>query len=130
MGFDVFVDDGFAAVGAVSLLLADITGMLSCRDARLTGCDDDGRSLAAYGMRVTGDVWLDGEFIANGEVSFRSSHIGRTLWLRGKLAAGENELALDAAGAQIAGTFRWAPAEQVTGRVSLDGAAVSELDDD
>ncbi len=104
--------------------------MLSCRDARLTGCDDDGRALAAYGMRVTGDVWLDGEFTASGEVSLGSSHVGRTLWLRGKLTAGENELALDAAGAQIAGTFRWAPAEQVTGRVSLDGAAVSELDDD
>ena len=59
-------------------------------------------------MRVTGDVWLDGEFTASGEVSLGSSHIGRTLWLRGKLTAGENELALDAAGAQIAGTFRWA----------------------
>jgi hypothetical protein len=48
----------------------------------------------------------------------------------GKLAAAENEPALDAAGAQITGTFRWAPAEQVTGRVSLDGAAAGELDDD
>ena len=130
VGFDVFLDDGFVAAGAVSLLLADITGMLSCQDARLAGRDDEGRSLAAYGMHVTGDVWLDGEFTASGEVSLGSSHIGGTLWLRGKLTAGENEPALDAAGAQIAGTFRWAPAEQVTGRVSLDGAAVGELDDD
>jgi len=130
VGFDVFLDDGFAADGTVSLLLADITGMLSCRDARLIGCDGEGGSLAAYGMRVTGDVWLDGEFTASGEVSLRSSHIGGALWLQGKLTAAENEPALDAAGAQIAGTFRWAPAEQVTGWVSLDGAAVSELDDD
>jgi hypothetical protein len=130
VGFDVFLDDGFEAAGAVSLLLADITGMLSCQDARLAGRDDEGRSIAAYGMRVTGDVWLDKKFMASGEVSLRSSHIGGTLWLRGKLTADENEPALDAAGAQIAGTFRWAPAEQVAGRVSLDGAAVGELDDD
>ncbi len=78
VGFDVFLDDGFAAVGAVSLLVADIIGMLSCRDARLTGCDDDGRSLAAYGMHVTGDVWLDGEFTASGEVSLRSTRSSRS----------------------------------------------------
>jgi hypothetical protein len=98
VGFDVFLDDGFAAAGAVSLLLADITGMLSCQDARLSGRDDEGRSLAAYGMRVTGDVWLDKKFTASGEVSLISSHIGGTLWLRGKLAAAESEPALDAAG--------------------------------
>ncbi len=78
VSFDVFLDDGFEAASAVSLLLADITGMLSCQDARLTGCDDKGRSIAAYGMRVTGDVWLDKKFTAGGEVSLRSSHIGGT----------------------------------------------------
>jgi hypothetical protein len=60
----------------------------------------------------------------------RSARVGRRVWLRGKLAVGEKDLALDAAGAQIGGTFRWAPAEQVAGRVSLDGAAAGELDDD
>jgi hypothetical protein len=130
VSFDVFLDDGFAAAGAISLLLADITGMLSCRDARLTGRDEDGRSLAGYGARVTGDVWFDGKFTAIGGISLRSARVGGTVWLCGKLAADEHNLALDAAGAQIAGTFRWAPAEQVTGRVSLDGAAVGEIDDD
>lgn len=83
VGFDVFLDDGFAAVGAISLLLADVTGMLSCRDADLTGRDNDGRSLAAYGMRVTGDVWLDGKFMAIGGISLRSAYVGGTVWLRG-----------------------------------------------
>lgn len=50
VGFDAFFDSGFTAAGAVSLLLADITGMLSCRDARLSGRDGKGRSLAAYGI--------------------------------------------------------------------------------
>jgi len=130
VGFDVFLDDGFAAAGAISLLLCDVTGMLSCRGAHLTGRDGDGRSLAAYGMRVTGDIWLDREFIAIGGISLRAARVGGAIWLLGKLAAGEDELALDATGAQIAGTFRWAPGEQVIGRVSLDGASVGELDDD
>ncbi len=119
-----------AAAGTVSLLLADITGMLSCRDACLTGRDKDGLSLAAYGIQATGDVWLDKKFTATGGISLRSARIGRKVWLRGKLTADENNLALDLAGAHIADTFQWAPAEQVAGRVSLDGAAVGELDDD
>jgi hypothetical protein len=130
VSFDVFLDDGFAAAGTISLLLADITGMLSCRNARLTGRDNDGLSLAAYGIQVSGDVWLDKTFTATGGISLRSARIGRKIWLKGKLAADENDLALDAEAAQIADTFLWAPAEQVAGRVSLDGAAVGELDDD
>jgi hypothetical protein len=130
VSFDVFLDDGFAADGAISLRLADITGMLSCQNARLTGRDNDGLSLAAYGIQVSGDVWLDKGFTATGGVSLKSARIGRRVWLQGKLAVDENDLALDAAGAQIADTFLWAPAEQVAGRVSLDGAAVGELDDD
>jgi hypothetical protein len=129
VGFDVFLDEGFTAAGAVSLLLADITGMLSCRNAHLNGRDKDGISVAAYGMRVTGDVWLDGEFTAIGGISFRSAHVGGTVWLRGTLMADKNAPALDAAGAKIAGTLRWAPAQPVAGRVTLDGAAVGELDD-
>jgi hypothetical protein len=128
--FDVFLDDGFAAAGTVSLLLADITGMLSCRDATLTGRDKEGLSLAAYGIQVTDDIWLDGKFTATGGISLRSARVGKTVWLEGKLAADENNLALDVAAARIADTFRWKPAGQVTGRVSLDGAAVGELDDD
>jgi hypothetical protein len=129
VSFDVFLDDGFTAAGAVSLLLADITGTLSCRGAHLSGCDDDGRSLAAYGMRVTGDVWLDKGFAAAGGISLRSVRVGGTVWLLGKLAADKTALALDATGAQVAGTLRWEPAEQVIGRVILDGAAVGGLND-
>jgi hypothetical protein len=112
--------------------------MLSCRGAHLNGCDRDGYSLAAYGIRVTGDVWLDRdsaaiggirEFTAIGGVSLRSAHVGGTVWLLGKLTADQDAPAFDAAGAQIAGTLRWAPAQQVTGRVSLDGTAVGELED-
>ncbi len=91
-----------AAAGTVSLLLADITGMLSCRDACLTGRDKDGLSLAAYGIQATGDVWLDKKFTATGGISLRSERNGRKVWLRGKLTADENNLALDLAGAHIA----------------------------
>ncbi len=120
---------GSTLTGPLRLPGANIAGALSCRGACLTGCDNDGLSLAAYGVQVTGDIWLDRGFTAAGGISLRSARVGGTVWLLGKLAAKKNALALDAAGAQIAGTFRWAPAEPVAGRVSLVGAAVGELDD-
>jgi hypothetical protein len=130
VGFDAFLDDGFTARGAILLRLADITGMLSCRDAHLNGRNSDGYSLAAYGMQVTGDLWLDESFTAVGGIALQSARVGRHVWLRqGTLTADKDGPAFDAAGAQIAGTLRWAPTQQVAGRVSLDGAAVGELDD-
>jgi hypothetical protein len=87
VGFDVFLDDGFTSVGSVSLRLADVTGMLSCRGAHLNGCDREGYSLAAYGIQVSGDVWLDREFTAIGGVSLQSAHVGGTVWLQGELTA-------------------------------------------
>ncbi len=43
---------------------------------------------------------------------------------------GEDDVALEAARAQITGRLRWAPAEQVCGQVNLEGASVGELEDD
>lgn len=128
-GEGVLLDGGFTAVGSVSLRLADVTGMLSCRGAHLNGCDREGYSLAAYGIQVSGDVWLDREFTAIGGVSLQSAHVGGTVWLQGELTADKDAPAFDAGGAQIAGTLRWEPAQQVNGRVSFDGAAVGVLDD-
>jgi hypothetical protein len=139
VGFDVFFDDGFTAAGAIWLRLADITGMLSCRGAHLNGTDRDHYSLAAYGIRVSGDVWLDSEYTAKGEIireftasggiSLQSAHVGGSVWLQGKLAADKDGPAFEADGSQIAGKLCWEPTQQVTGRVSLDGAAVGEFDD-
>ena len=44
--------------------------------------------------------------------------------------AGEGRLALNAARAQIAGTLRWEPDEQVVGRVDLRGTSAGDPEDD
>src|SRR5712691_339243 len=49
-------DELFTVGGAVRLAGADITGQLTCRGARITGCDNDGDALAAYGMKVSDRV--------------------------------------------------------------------------
>jgi hypothetical protein len=146
---DVFLDrkltaDGaasqvFSAAGAVRLAGADITGQLSCRGAKLNGKDDHGNALVGDAMKVRGDVFLDKGFAARGAIRLRSVRIGGSVLLRpAKLAApdqeaplaGLDQVALDAAGAQVTGSLVWAPASQVVGEVNLEGATVGHLADD
>ena len=118
------------AAGAVRLPGADITGTLSCRGAQLTGHDSDGNALVGDGMKVSGDVLLDKEFTAAGTVSLNSAHVGGSVSLRPAALDDEDKVALKATSAQIAGQLRWAPGQQVSGRVNLGGATVAELEDD
>ncbi len=127
---DVFLD-GFTAAGAVRLPGADITGQLSCSGAKLTGHDRGFNALVADGMKARGDVLLDDGFTAAGTVSLDSAHVGGSVSLGPTAAlAGEDKVALNATAAKIAGRLRWAPGQQVSGRVNLEGATAGELDDD
>jgi hypothetical protein len=129
-GGDVLLDQGFTAAGAIRLADADITGQLNCRGAKLTGKDNDGNALVAFGMRVGADVLLDQEFTAAGSLSFQSVHVGGSVELRPAALAGSGQVALDAAGAQITGELAWAPDSQVAGQVNLEGTTVGDLVDD
>ena len=126
----MFLIEGFTAAGAVRLPAAEITGQLGCRGAQLKGANNDGDALAADGIKVGGNVFLDGGFTAAGTISLRSAHVGASVRLRPTALAGENKVALNAPKARIAGTLEWAPATQVSGQVDLEGATVGELDDD
>jgi uncharacterized protein YjbI with pentapeptide repeats len=130
VGQGVFLDGGFTAAGAVLLPGADITGALNCGGAHLNGRTSDGLALAANGMKVGGNVYLDRGFTSVGTVSLRLTRIGGSVELRPAVLAGEDNTALDMAGAQITGPFVWAPTSQVFGEVNLEGAAVGQLDDD
>jgi hypothetical protein len=130
VGSGVCLDDRFTAAGTVRLAGADITGQLTCRDARITGFDDDGDSLAAYGMKVSDRVFLDGGFTAAGTLSFASARFGGSVEFKPAALAGQGRVALDMADAWIAGALWWAPAAPVAGRVDLEGAAFGELADD
>jgi hypothetical protein len=87
----VFLNEGFTAAGAVRLIGADITGQLDCSGARLTGTDTNGRALAAYGLKVSGGVFLRWGFTAAGAV---------------RLAGADITGQLDCRGAQLTGTDR------------------------
>ena len=126
----VFLRDGFTAAGAVRLLGADITSGLDCTGAQLTGVDSDGNALFADGLKTGGAVFLRGGFTAAGTVSLSSARVGASVYLTPTALAIDGKVALNAAGAQIVGTLRWAPASAVSGQVNLEGATAGRLDDD
>ena len=128
-GGDVFLTDGFTAAGVVRLRGADIAGQLGCRGARLTCADSDGNTLVADGMKVGEDVFLDAGFTAAGTVSLNSTHVGGSVLLVPAALAADDQIALDAARAQISGKLRWAPSAPVSGQVNLEGATVGQLED-
>ena len=129
VGGGVFLDKGFSAAGAVRLPGADITGPLSCHGARLTRTNRDGNSLHADWMKVGGGVFLDKGFSAAGTISLVAAHTDASVYLVPAALAGEKEVALNAARAQIGDTLRWAPTVQVLGQVNLEGATVGQLED-
>jgi hypothetical protein len=117
--------------GAVRLSGADITGDLSCSGARLVGRDWSGNALDASGLKVGGDVFLDGGFTAAGAVSLVSARAGGLVVLGPGEVEGTNEIAFNfsAVKAQIAGALRWLPTRQVLGEVNLEGATAGALED-
>jgi hypothetical protein len=129
VGGDARLDGVVTTAGAIRVVGADITGQLNCQGAELNGHDNNGYALVADRVKAGGDVWLDEAFTSAGGVSFRAARIGGSLALRGDLAVGEDEMALDAPGMQITGTLQWEPIAQIRGRVNLEGAAVGELED-
>jgi hypothetical protein len=91
VGGDVFLDGGFTAAGAVRLPGADIGLQLSCRGARLTGRDDNGKTLQADRIKVGGDVLLDRGFTAAGAVRLPGADIGGQLVCSGARLRGRDE---------------------------------------
>lgn len=131
VGGSVFLDGKFTAAGTIRLPGARITGRLRCTDAQLESFDQNHNALLASGIWVGGDVFLDKRFTAKGAISLRTACLDSSLYLMPSALAGDSgETAVDATGAKIAHTLRWAPSAQVTGRVILEGAAAGLLEDD
>ena len=142
VGGDVFFrsssDRGtFTAAGALRLAGADITGTLFMSGARLNRADKAGNALAANGIKVGGDVFLDqfgdqkGAFCATGALLLADARVGGSLYLTGADLKGEaGKTALNAEGIQIIRKLAWRPTKPVLGQVNLEGAAAGELADD
>ncbi len=137
----VFLDDGFTAAGAVRLPGADITGQLNCSGAKLTGHDNDGSTLRADGIKVSGSVFLADAFTAAGAVVLIGADITGQLNCSGAKLTGTDSsgYALRADGIKVSGgvflddgfTAAGAvvlPAAQITGQLSCRGAELAGRD--
>jgi hypothetical protein len=115
----VLLDQGFTAAGAVRLPGADITGLLSCRGAQLTGKNTDGNALVAEGMKVSGSVFLDQGFTAAGAVRLPGADITGQLSCHGAQLTGadKNGNALVAGGMKVSGDVFLG--EQVTAKGAI-----------
>jgi hypothetical protein len=142
-GRGVLLDGGFTAAGAVRLGGADITVQLSCSGAQLTGSDSDGDALAAEGIKVGGNVFLDDGFTTrHGAVSLMGADITGQLVCRGVRLAGRGDgnalLAEDIKvgrrvfldkGFTAAGAVRLGGAD-ISGELSCSGAQLTGSDSD
>jgi hypothetical protein len=135
VGGDVYLDSypgqrSFTADGTVYLLSAEIGGMLSCRGAQLKAPGASEASLLAQGMIVGRDVYLTDGFSASGVIQLTAAAIGGSLELAPyRLQEDKRWFAVDATDLKVSGRLRWMPERPVQGRVSLEGAAIGQLED-
>jgi hypothetical protein len=135
VGGDVYLDSypgqrNFTADGTVYLLNAEIGGVLSCRGAQLRASGAPEGSLFAQRVTVGRDVYLSDGFSASGTIQLGAAIIGGSLELApDRLQLDKRRLAVDATDLKVSGRLRWAPERPVQGRVSLEGAAVGQLED-
>ena len=100
---DVFLNQVFRDAGAIRMIGARITGMLSCRWAQLNGCDSVRNALTADRMKAGGVYLWDG-LVAAGAIRLLKVGGGVSLG-RGFTAMGAVQLT----GADITGTAGAAP---------------------
>jgi hypothetical protein len=135
VGGDVYLDSypglrSFTADGTVYLLRAEIGGVLSCRGAQLRASGAPEGSLFAQRVTVGNDVYLSDGLSASGTIQLRAAIIGGSLELApDRLQPDKRWLAVDATDLKVSGRLRWAPERPVQGRVSLEGAAIGQLED-
>ncbi|HEX9537857.1 MAG TPA: hypothetical protein VGA04_06750 [Streptosporangiaceae bacterium] len=123
-------------VGPISLLRTKINGALALRGAHLDG--RGGRAMEADGLIVTGGMFCDRGFRANGEVSLYGASIGGELNFQGAQLDGRGGHALAADGLSVAGGVfcnqvpgKPEPGQEnrfrACGGIKLAGASVKQL---
>jgi hypothetical protein len=151
VGGNILGERMWALAGQITLTCAEIAGNLKCTDALLScaGC-------ALYGERLTvhGDVFFGVDKMTPtpyGAISLQDAEIGGNLNFSNAMLGGANyalyaerlkvhgDLLFDwtsspsgdiwLRGANINGKLRWAPAEQMKGRVNLSDAKAGQLED-
>ena len=111
VGGGVFLDAGFTADGAISLVAADVTAGLDCSSAKLNGADKKGNALVAFRMKVGTDVSFDRASTTDGTIKLTGADITGQLSFGGTKLNGKNK----------EGNALIADSVKVGGRVIIDG---------
>jgi hypothetical protein len=127
VGRDVYLRDGFAAVGEVHLGGAQIEGQLNCDGAHLV--NPNGRALDAYQLTVGRDVYLRNGFTGVGEVHLGGAKITGSLNCSGCHLTNPNPdgRALAGYGLTVTQSVIFGEGFTVEGEVSLFGANIGGL---
>jgi hypothetical protein len=108
-------------LGPVSLLGASITGRLGFSGSQLNNAN--GPVLGADGLTVTGGMFCDGGFRADGEIRLPGASIGRLSFRGAQLTSGNGQ-ALIANGLTVAGDMFCDKGFSADGEIRLRGARI------
>jgi hypothetical protein len=122
----LFLRNQFVATGEVRLSGAQIGGNLECKNGTFEPIEgsEEGYALFCRRARIKGDVLLDGDFKAIGEVHFLGVGIGGDLQCSGGTFAPTKYEALTCDGADIKGDMLLDHGFTATGEVRLLGAQI------
>jgi hypothetical protein len=125
VGGDVLLDDGFEALGAVSLASARIAGALRCDAAQLMNRSDDAKGVAlnARGAEIGGDVTLNAKMKAEGAIDFSGARISGNFDTGQSTLRNEMGAVLILTNARIAGQFT--ASGKMAGQVQATSAEIS-----
>jgi hypothetical protein len=122
-GGDVFLNDGFRAIGTVILTGAEIVSELNCTAGSFI--TPGGHALFADGMTTPGSVYLDQDFRARGEVRFARATIGRQLVCTKGVFDNQHGAALDLTGLIAPGDVLANGGFRATGEVRMRNADIT-----
>ena len=122
-GGGVFLDNGFHAIGTVSLTGAAIHEELNCTGGAFT--NPDGYALFADGLTTAGTVYLNGKFRAQGEVRLARATVGRQLMCTGGVFDNQHGLALDLTGVISPGDVLLNGGFRATGEIRMRNADIT-----
>lgn len=121
-GGSVYLNDGFRAIGPVSLLGAAVRKEVNCTGGGFW--HPPGPALHADGLTTEGNLLLDGEFQATGGVRLARATVGRQLLCTGGGFEAPDGIALDLAGLVGRGDVKLDRGFHAVGEVRLRNATV------
>jgi hypothetical protein len=124
IGGDLLLDEGFEALGCVSLAGVHLSGSLRCDGAQLMNRSEDAKSVAlnARGVDIGGDVRLNGKMKAEGVLDFSGARIGGDFDIGQSTLKNEVGVALTLINTRIAGQFTGAG--KIAGQVQAANAEI------